>query len=128
MKNIISIIITIFALSFSATGFAQSEDVISGFSSGNVDLIAKHFSNEVWLCLGSQEDEYSATNAKKQLSQFLSKNSVKSFSKLHDSGKSNAKTEVLVGKLMTSTGEYRVHVYINKGKNPKIDELRIVAP
>ncbi len=119
----------LFAASLAAfTGFSQSESlakVINGLKSANMSSIESELMNEVDLTVFEFEDFCSKKEVTAQLRSFFSQHKPSSFTPLHDGN--NGGSEVYkIGELTTSTGTYRVTIFMDKSPNGfKVSQLKI---
>lgn len=123
-KYLILILLAGFSLSFKE--FAGIvDDINNGLKAGNAAAIARYFNASVDLNLPGNEGMYSKAQAEQILKDFFSKNSVKSFSVLHQ-GESKDGAQYIMGSLVTSNGTFRTYCYLKKnGDGFMIKELRI---
>jgi hypothetical protein len=110
-------------VSISAIG--QMETIVKGLEEGQAQAVSQYFSDEVWLCIIDFEDSVNSNEASSRLSQFFNNYKVIEFNQLHNGGSSSHEHEVVIGKLKTNNGNFRVYIYLDGEKNKQIDEFRI---
>lgn len=119
----------LFAASLAAfTGFSQKETfskVISGFENGNSTSIISHLMDEVDLTVEEFEDFCSKTQVKEKLNDFFATHKPISFTIKHE-GSSGSSDFYEIGELVTSTGSYRVTIFLEKlAGTYKVNQLKI---
>lgn len=126
MKTIKKILITLVAFStFAFTSLGNTEELITGFKTGNAALIANQINGNASISLNGINNMYSKAQAELVLKDFFEKNSVKSFTILHQ-GESKDGAQYLMGSLVNVNGTHRVYAYFKKvGDQTFIKELRI---
>ena len=126
MKTINNIIITLIAFSaFSFTTLGNTDELITGFKTGNAALIANQINGNASMSLNGINNMYSKAQAELVLKDFFEKNIVKSFTILHQ-GESKDGAQYLMGSLVNVNGTHRVYAYFKKvGDQIFIKELRI---
>lgn len=99
-------------------------DVAGAIRTGNAREIAKYFSSNVDLTILTEEEVYSKAQAEQVLQDFLSKNTPRSFSLVHQGVKSGAK--YAIGTYVSAQGAtYRVYFFIKQsGTSEVIQDLR----
>ena len=128
MKKLSLLIIT-FTLFFGVLSvFAQTKEVpqeiISALNNGNATTLSAFFNNNVELVIENRNDVFSKQQASSIIADFFRRNSVNSFTVLHQ-GEKEASSFV-IGTLRTSNGSFRVYVLTRKnGNNDVIQQLRI---
>ena len=126
MKTIKNILITLVAFStFAFISLGNTEELITGFKTGNAALIANQINGNASMSLNGINNMYSKAQAELVLKDFFEKNSVKSFTILHQ-GESKDGAQYLMGSLVNVNGTHRVYAYFKKvGDQTFIKELRI---
>lgn len=121
------VVVFLCAFSLSTVVSAQNDDslVTRAFDAGNAAALSNYFQSEVWVCIKDFENSLSAGDAALRLERFFKDHPVRGFERLHNGGSANQVNEVVIGKLSTEDGDYRVYVYFSGGASKKIDELRI---
>ncbi|HNR18909.1 MAG TPA: DUF4783 domain-containing protein [Bacteroidia bacterium] len=101
------------------------EDVSNAIRNGDAKGIARYFNGNVDLTIINQEDVYSKAQAEMVLRDFFLKNSVKSFTVVHN-GVSKEGDKYVIGTMATSQGvNYRTYFYVKKTGNISfIQEMR----
>lgn len=104
-----------------------TSQVSDAFKTGNAEVLASFFKEEIDLSILDEEDVYSKADAKNMIKHFFSKHTPSTFKILHE-GQSNVGLKYAIGKLTTSDGEFRVSFYV-KDLNGKdlIQQIRIDA-
>ena len=105
--------------------FAQiPEDIVLSIQSGNDEILAKYFNQNVELVVQTHDDVFSKSQAQQIVAEFFKANKPKQFSIIHQGGKDGAR--YAIGSLVTSTGTFRVYFLLkNKDNNSYIHQLRI---
>ena len=125
MKSISHIIISLSIILCSFVYLSIPDEVVNSLKTGNAAVIGKYFGSNVDLSIPGNESLCSKAQAELILKDFFSKNQVKSFTTLHQ-GESKDGSQYLMGNMTTSTGNYRVSIYMKKnGDVFQIKELRI---
>lgn len=119
----------LFAASLAAfTGISQEETLskmIKGFESGNVAMIESQLMTEVDFTLGEFEDFCSKPQVTAKLKEFFDSNNPNSFSIIHK-GSSSSNEFFRIGELTTSSGSFRVTIFIEKdGSLYKVNQLKL---
>ena len=101
------------------------EDIGSAIRSGNAKEVGKYFNSSVDLTIMNQDDVYSRAQAEVILRDFLSKNTPKAFSIIHQ-GTSKEGARYAIGSLQTSQGNsFRTYIFVKPvGGQFLIHELR----
>ncbi|MBB4079984.1 hypothetical protein GGR28_002611 [Lewinella aquimaris] len=111
-----------------ATDMATAQtigDITKALGSGNTSSLAAMMDTEVELSVLGQENLYSRDRAVQQLSSFFSANAPSNFSQVHQGSSKSDNAEYCIGNLTTSTGVYRVYIYVaKKGERMVLQELR----
>ncbi|MDA3909916.1 MAG: DUF4783 domain-containing protein [Bacteroidales bacterium] len=128
MKRIKSLLVFLmvgFVLQTSAAPvFDIPVKIFKAIEIGDVENLSVHFSESIELIILDQEDIYSRQQANLILKDFFNKNRPTKFTVLHQGGTEKAK--YAIGKLVTSSGTYRVHFLVKmKDGKPLIHQLRI---
>lgn len=119
MKNIAFIC---FFLGLSTFSYGQSKDLFKPMGKGNTTALSELMNDEVEFCINSGQKNISKAEAISALNEFLTKVQPKSARKMHYGDSKVPGSYFQVGKLKTSSGNYRVFIYF---ENDKIVELRI---
>ena len=113
-------------LSFTPPVKLIPDEIVLAFEAGNAAELAKHFNTSIELIILEEEDVYSKTQAEQIIRKFFSDNKPSSFTVIFEGGKEPSK--YAIGKLVTSTGPYRVYLLIKETKgSPLIHQIRIEA-
>jgi len=109
--------------------FSQNQgEIPNGISlalkTGNSKELVKYFNDNVEMVILDEEGIYSKTQAEMILKDFFSKHQPKSFSLLHQGGKTDAKYGI--GNLVTAGESFRVYFHLKKKNgNTLIHQFRI---
>lgn len=128
IKHIAIVVVALFA-TFTALSLPQESNepihtITTAFQKGSASEVAKHFSPTIEMMLFEQENMYSKSQAELLLKDFFSKNKPSSFKINHQGAKGN--TSFAIGTLLTSSGAYRVSIFLKKeSANTLIHQLRI---
>ncbi|MBL7110981.1 MAG: DUF4783 domain-containing protein [Bacteroidales bacterium] len=118
--------IFMFQLSFAPPAKMIPDSIVLAFQAGNATELAKHFNTSIELVILEEEDIYSKTQAEQIIRKFFSDNKPSSFTVIFEGGKEPSK--YAIGKLVTSTGPYRVYLLIKENEgSPLIHQIRIEA-
>lgn len=102
----------------------MSSDISTGLKTGNVNLISKYFAKSVDVSMLSANKTCTSTEAAGELNKFFQGNTPKDFTPLHTGERTGS--GYVIGKLITSTGEYRITYYIKKSENGnQINQLKV---
>jgi hypothetical protein len=126
MKTIKNIFVALIVFSaFAFTSLGNTDELITGFKTGNAGVIANQISGNVSMSINGASNMYSKAQAELVLKDFFEKNTVKSFNILHQ-GESKDGAQYLMGSLINANGTHRVYAYFKKvGDQTFIKELRI---
>jgi hypothetical protein len=120
----VSGLIFLFQLSFASPAKMIPESIVLAFQAGNATELAKHFNTSIELVILEEENVYSKTQAEQIIRKFFSDNKPSSFTVIFEGGKEPSK--YAIGKLVTSTGPYRVYILIKENEgSPLIHQIRI---
>ncbi len=128
IKHIAIVVVALFA-TFTALSLPQESNepihtITTAFQKGSASEVAKHFSPTIEMMLFEQENMYSKSQAELLLKDFFSKHKPSSFKINHQGAKGN--TSFAIGTLLTSSGAYRVSIFLKKeSANTLIHQLRI---
>ncbi|HHS96227.1 MAG TPA: DUF4783 domain-containing protein [Phaeodactylibacter sp.] len=105
---------------------AQSiEDISKAIKNGDANTLAKYFDADVELTILEDVDIMSKQAAKKQITIFFQKNKPTAYTQLHKGTSKGQGGQYSIGKLSTSSGTYRVYIYLRvDGDKKRIQELR----
>lgn len=114
LKQLLYILLLILAVK---TADARPYDELkSAFSTGNVSLLSDHFDDKVNLLFNNQSNNLSTFQAKLLLENFFAANKPNRFT-VEETGESSYDgINYLIGKLETSSGNYRVYIMIRLSK------------
>ena len=123
MKAIKLFLLSSFML-FGSVMFAQYDDLNLALKTGNTNALLQFCSSNVELIFDEKEGVYSKSQASIILKDFFKKNSPTAFNVTHKGGEQELK--YVIGQLITSGGEYRVHYFMKKENDkPFVYQLRI---
>lgn len=105
---------------------AQSLSAITqALGKGDTEALAALMDAEVELSLLQDENLYSREQARQKLASFFAANKPSGFSQVHQGSSKSEDAEYCIGNLSTSTGAFRVYIYIAKqGDRMVLQELR----
>jgi len=124
MRNrYIKIVVGLLFIAFTQSVNSQSfpDKIVNSFLNGNTTELAEFFNNSIELIILNEENVYSKSQAEQILKSFFKKNPPDSFVIIHEGGKEVSR--YAIGKLKSSTGTFRVTIYLSK--NSFIHQLRI---
>ncbi|MCC8144818.1 MAG: DUF4783 domain-containing protein [Tannerellaceae bacterium] len=122
MKQFMLIIALIF--SFLYTQAADITSISNAFKQGNVTSLSGSFDKEIDIAIPGVNKKSNGAEAQKILSDFFSTNKATGFTVIHHADKKE--NGFFVGKLPTSSGEYRVNItYRSDGDKAIIQLIRI---
>jgi hypothetical protein len=123
-KNFSFVLLLSIMISMRASAIDIPQEVITGFSQGKAELVAKYFVPNIEMTIDNKENIYSSTQAEIILKDFFKKNIPQSFSIIHEGGK--AESKYVIGSLKTALGSYRITILL-KQENGKtfIHQLRV---
>lgn len=120
-------LLTFFLVLFTYVLIAQTDlpsSISNAIKNGNATELTKIFNINVDLTILDKQDIYSKTQAESLLKDFFTKNIPSNFTIIHRGGKEDA--QYYVGKLTTSTGNYRISILIKgQAKTAFIHQFRI---
>ncbi|HKK88428.1 MAG TPA: DUF4783 domain-containing protein [Saprospiraceae bacterium] len=125
LKRVVVAFLCVFSLSTFTSAQNDESMVTRAFDDGDAAALSAYLQPEVWVCIKDFEDSLNASEAAVRLERFFKDHPVRSFERLHNGGSANKVNEVVIGKLSTEDGDYRVYVYFSGEAAKKIDELRI---
>jgi len=99
------------------------DEIYKALKTGNSKELASHFNSNIYLVILGAEGVYTKTQSTLILRDFFSKYIPHNYIKMNELGKGTSKC--VIGRLLTSKGNYRV-VFIHKEAGPEfIDQFRI---
>jgi len=123
MKTLFSFLMILFTTALVAQTDLPAS-ISNALKNGNATELTKSFNINVDLTILDKQDIYSKTQAESLLKDFFAKNIPSNFTIIHKGGKEDA--QYYVGKLTTSTGNYRISILIKgQGKTAFIHQFRI---
>ncbi len=122
MRTAAFIILLILPFSILAQDYAK---LGQAFTDGNTSAVGKWLSPLVDLSLEGKTQSLGRGDCKSKIQAFFNENSPRSFTKVHE-GVSGNDVHYMIGELSTSTGIYRVTVYLQKsGEEFEIQSMEI---
>ena len=127
MKNTLktSILFSLF-LVFSSLSLSAKvpDEIVKSLKTGDANLLAKSFNNNIELVVVDNENVYSKAHAKQVMIEFFKQYPPKEFKLIHDGGKGNSK--YAIGNLETEKAKFRVYFLLKETNNKiLIHQLRI---
>lgn len=107
MKVVFFLFIGIFPLIVSGQ---VNDNIILAIKSGNAMELGKFLANEVDLAIDKRDETYEKSQAVIQLQSFFTQNQPSNYTIIHQ-GQSSRGTNYFIGRLTTTTGEFRVSIY-----------------
>ena len=122
MKNLLFIL---FIGSTLAMTDANLSEISKALSSGDADMLAQYFDENVEIAIMDNEDQYGKADAKKIVKDFFAKHKVSSYNQVHQGVSKGKDSQYTIGNLKSNGETFRVYVYmkVNNGKYI-IQELR----
>ncbi len=124
-KIAVAVFLTFAVMSVAQTAKSQVPDeIILSLKSGNVDVLAEYFNQNVELVVLDNDNVYSKAQAEQIVTNFFNNNKPEDFGVIHNGGKEGAK--YVIGNLTTNNGTFRVYFLLKQnGGNDYIHQLRI---
>jgi len=122
----LSLILATFVFCINTSLFAGNvlNDIATAIGSNDVDKISTYINSTIDITIDDNDDTYSKEQAKVILSDYLSKNPIKSIKLLHN-GASGSNTQYAIASANTKNGTFRVYMLIAKeDDNFQLVELR----
>lgn len=111
-----TVLVVIFSIINPAAGFSQiPENLEKGFTEGNAEVVASHFSETVELSIKGSENVYSSVQTELILKDFFKKHTVKNFKIIHEGGQTESK--YAIGNLVCEDVNYRVTIVFKTTDN-----------
>ena len=127
MKTIF-LTLAIFLAPLLAPGHAIGQsltEITKALGGGDSEALASMMDAEVELSLLGEENLYSRDQARTKLTAFFASHAPSAFNQVHQGSSKSDNAEYCIGNLTTSTGVYRVYIYIaKKGGKTVLQELR----
>lgn len=120
-------------LALSLSPFTAKEDLLAqslgditrALGGGNTATLTSLMDAEVELSMLGEENLYSREQATQKLAAFFGQHAPSGFSQVHQGSSKSDNAEYCIGNLTTSTGVYRVYIYVaKKGEKTVLQELR----
>lgn len=100
------------------------QNITEAFNKGSASMVAKHFSSTIEMMILDDENILSKSQAEILLKDFFNKHKPTSFKINHQGSRGN--TSFAIGTLTTSSGNFRVSVFLKKDSaNHLIHQLRV---
>ena len=114
-----------FAVTTEAINAQSIGDITKALGSGDLAALAAMMDAEVELSILTDENTYAKEQAREKLAAFFSANTPSGFSQVHQGSSKSDNAEYCIGNLTTSSGVYRVYIYVaKKGERMVLQELR----
>lgn len=110
--RLLSIIIFAF---ISNLAIGQSK-LFTAIGKSDVATLSANFSNDMEICIGTEQDFYSKSGAVKRLEKFFKEVSPQSSSFKHKGNNKDKTSEYSVGTMSSEKGKYRVFIYYEGDK------------
>lgn len=122
MKNLLLIVLLSPVFTTMNGDLAQ---ITSAIKNGDASALSQYFDENVEISVLDRESVYDKAQAKEVVAVFFSKHKPQSYSEVHKGVSKKEDSHYSIGKLISSSGAYRVYVYttIQNGKY-RIQELR----
>ncbi|MBL7825947.1 MAG: DUF4783 domain-containing protein [Saprospiraceae bacterium] len=126
MKNlIIALLFAPIALLANQGTPTSLEAISAALNSGDVETLAKYFSENVEISIQDKEQVYPKAKAAEVLRTFFEANKPKAFAQVHKGTSRENSDQYCIGNLSATTGNYRVYLYLKvAGANVNIQEIR----
>jgi len=100
-------------------------EITKAIKSGDASTLAQYFDEDVELTILDEVNMFSKTEAKAAVNSFFSGHNPKSYNQVHEGKSKGAGGQYIIGNLNTSSGKFRVYLYmrVDNGKY-FIQELR----
>ncbi len=103
-------------VSFLSQMAVGQDGLFSAISKSDVATLSEKFSNDVEICIGTEQDFYSKAGAVKRLERFFAKVEPGKSSFKHKGNNKDKTSEYSVGSMSSKEGEYRVFIYYEGDK------------
>lgn len=125
IKSVKKVLFTVSLVVISVMASAQTMDnIVASLRAGNAAELAQYFQPNVEISLQENANSYSKPKAQQVLNEFFSKNTVRSFTVVHQ-GTSPEGAKFVIGTLATTNQTYRVYLYaVNNSGKLYVRELR----
>lgn len=122
MKNLL---ILLLALPLMAMTQGNLQQITSALGKGNAEALGPYFDSNVEISILEDVDIYDKGEAVSVVKSFFASNAPKGYSQVHEGTSKGKDSRYVIGKLATSTGAYRVYLYLkSEGDKEIIQELR----
>ncbi len=91
-------------------------NLFSAIGKADVNALSVNFSNDVEICIATEQDFYTKSGAVKRLEKFFAKVEPKSSAFKHKGNNKDKTSEYSVGTMSTAGGNYRVFIYFENSK------------
>jgi hypothetical protein len=126
MKNLIFALLLLPAVAFADQGTPGLETISNALNTGDIETLAKYFSDNVEISIQDKEQVYPKAKATEVMRSFFDANKPKSFSQVHKGTSRESSDQYCIGNLSATTGSYRVYLYLKvTGNNVNIQEIRL---
>jgi len=122
MKNLL---ILLLALPLMAMTQGSLQQITSALGKGNAEALGPFFDSSVEISILDDVDIYDKSEAVSTVKSFFATNAPKGYSQVHEGTSKGKDSRYVIGKLTTTTGAYRVFLYLkSEGDKEIIQELR----
>jgi Domain of unknown function (DUF4783) len=123
MKLIMFVFLAVSSLFWNAD--ENLEAINKAMKAGDATALSQYFDKDIELTILSNVDILSKQDAANQVAAFFKKNTPSSYAQLHQGVSKGQQGQYSIGNLTTSTGKYRVYIYMKvEGNKQLIQELR----
>jgi hypothetical protein len=98
----------------------SQNDVFAAIGKADVKALSENFSNDIEICIGTEQDFYSKSGAIRRLEKFFKQVEPKSSAFKHKGNSKDKTSKYSVGTMNSTKGNYRVFVYY---EGPKVTGL-----
>jgi len=91
-------------------------NLFTAIGKADVATLSAQFSNDMEICIGTEQDFYSKSEAVKRLEKFFAEVGPKSSAFKHKGNNKDNTSEYSVGTLKSNKGDYRVFIYFEGDK------------
>ncbi len=123
MKNLLFIMLLTSSV-FVSSGQGMKE-ITKAIKAGDASTLAQYFDEDVELTILDEVDNFTKSEAKAAVKEFFNDHKPKSYNQVHEGKSKGAGGQYIIGNLSTSSGKFRVYLYM-RVENGKyfIQELR----
>lgn len=122
MKNLLLLLLMLPLMAMTQGSLQQ---ITSALGKGNAEALGPFFDSNVEISILDDVDIYDKGEAVSAVKSFFASNAPKGYSQVHEGTSKGKDSRYVIGKLETSTGAYRVYLYLkSSGDQEIIQELR----